>query len=331
MKNLIYGAGSFPFYFKQSESANRFTDLLGFHTGFCRKHPSGLTLYIHRAKNKKDLLPIGITPILFIDNLQEIQKLFEGKYECTQNTYLEQDSYLVRMPNDKWLRFMPKSYLEQITKELIDQDSASLICHTITSLKTKDPQKSAKWYEDFLGTKTLSFGNGSYASLMKNGSNLFILIHDLETDRKLIGPPDYKLFGIKSKDMFETWQYLKEKKKINPTWKFPKIDGPWRYINITAPDGYTWRIYAKSNIYDLKTAADLVQVKPEVLLSEVENKNLDLLPDKYKTQLKADESYFYEDQLLQFFWKKSPYTNKLFFPTFTNSPLHLATPLELIQ
>lgn len=333
MKNTIYGAGSFPFYFKQSEAANKFTDLLGFGHGFCRKHPSGLTFYIHRAKNKRDLCSIGITPILFSPDLESAKDLFEKKYEIKKNTYLDQNTYLVKMPNDKWLRFMEESFLKKLTDGLTDQETDSLTCNTFASLKAKDPQKSAKWYEDFLHTKTIPLGQNSLASVMKNGSNLFVLIHDLETNRKLIGPANYKLFGLKSKNMLDSWSYLNEKKKINPTWKWPKIDGPWRFVDISGPDGYTWRIYAKVNVYDIKTAADLVQVQPQILLDEVEKKKLDLLPEKYTSHIedKDKSQYFYEDQLLHFFWKKSPYTTSLHFPNLSASPTHLALPLNLQQ
>lgn len=318
MTNISFKAnGCFPLYFRYPEIITPLFDRLGFSQGFKRTHPSGLTFYIHRAKNKKETVPIGITvPILvndlseFINSLQNLPITFEP------TTWFEHSAYFARLPENKKLLIVQENQLLPSSIHYYGKQSgAALYGKGTFILNTKNPHKSAMWYEEFLECETVYNSENIAISMMTNfGETIpgLIIFHKLENNSKEIGPLQYKNFCLTTRNIYDCWKFIKNKNKINPRWKSPQEDGLYRTVQLTAPDGYCWKIYGEIPIYSLSAAAALIkQTKPDILQAIKEEKlnAIDSKALKSISKENFDPPYLCEDHLLHLLWKKSPYQN----------------------
>ena len=322
MTNLSFNAkGCFPLYFREPDKVAPIFDRLGFSKGFKREHSSGLTFYIHRAKNKKEMAPIGITVPLLVENTKEfIDSLNDLPITIEAIQWLEHTAYLLILPEQKQLLIIQKDHLLPSKIEYhAKQSSSALYGNGTFILNTRNPNKTADWYEAFLECETVYRSDSLTISVMTNKDEKIpglTVFHILEKNSKKIGPLQYKNFCLTTKNIYECWRYMLDKKKIDPHWKNPQEDGYYRTILFTGPDGYCWKVYGEVPFHSITEASKLLkQPKAEILLSiqkellpSLEIKFVKNIPDNAR-----DTHYICEDHLLQHLWQSSPYLTKLTF------------------
>ena len=105
MTNISFKAkGCFPLYFRYPEKVISIFDRLGFIQGFRREHPSGLTFYIHRSKNKKETAPIGITVPLLVTNTKEfLDALQDLALTIESVSWFGNTAFQIELPEQKYL------------------------------------------------------------------------------------------------------------------------------------------------------------------------------------------------------------------------------------
>ena len=195
MTNIPFkGRGTFPLYFRHPENINPLFDLLGFSQGFRRAHPSGLTFYIHRTKNKKEVAPFGLTVPLLVDNLNDfsnvVQKLPQFILEPSQ--WFGNPAILINITEQKkFLIIQENQLLPPQTNYQGKQSNVALQGNGVFILNSKNPEKAADWYESFLECETVYRSEKMTISIMTNFNEStpgLIIFHQLETDSKKIGP-----------------------------------------------------------------------------------------------------------------------------------------------
>ena len=322
MSTLPFTAkGCFPLYFRYPETVTPIFDRLGFTPGFKRDHPSGLTFYIHRAKNKKESVPIGIiVPLLVKDTKEFIEKLKGLSLTITPYTWLNHPAFILELPEQKNLMVIQENHLlpEEIQYQG-KQSKSALQGNGTFILNTKNPHKSADWYEEFLECETVYRSETLTITIMTNHgatSPSLTILHKLEKDTKKIGPLQYKNFCLTTKNIYECWHYLQNKNKLNPRWKNPQEDGIYRTVTLTSPDGYCWKIYGEVPFFNIHEAMKLTKQPKEKIEEAINKELLKALPEKYYKNIPIENQnppYICEDNLLQFLWQKSPYQNQLKF------------------
>lgn len=322
MTNISFMAkGCFPLYFRYPEIVAPIFDRLGFSQGFKRTHPSGLSLYIHRAKNKKETVPIGITIPLLVKNTKEfLDSLHDLPITIENTNWFGHSAFQLELPEQKYFLVVQEDhFLPSTIQYQAKQSSAALFGEGTFILNTKNPLKTAAWYEEFLECETVYRSEETAITMMTNQGEKtpgLTIIHKLEKNSKKIGPLQYKNFCLTTKNIYACWKYLESKNKINPRWKSPQEDGIYRTILLTAPDGYAWKIYGEIPIYNQTLAAELINQPIEKLQQFIKDGLIPVLDNKFLKNIpddKRDPPYICEDHLLQFLWKKSPYQNKLNF------------------
>ncbi len=313
------GRGCFPLHFRHPEEFSFIFDNLGFCQGFRRSHNSGLTFYIHRTKNKKEVAPLGLTIPLLTNQLNELKDIFKKipSVNMESKLWFDHEVTLATLPDQKKFLFLQENQL--LPKQMNYQGKQSqnaLKGDGYLILNSKNPEKAAAWYEAFLECETVFKTEQMCISIMTNFNETtpsLIIFHPLEKDSKKIGPIHYKNFCLTTKDIYACWNYLASKNKINPRWKTPIEDGIYRTLLISAPDGYDWKIYGEIPVYTLSQAAKILNKPKEKLLTDIQNGRLQILKEKKPIQAETEPSIC-EDHLLQYFWNKSPYRESLTFP-----------------
>jgi hypothetical protein len=321
MTNLEFkGKGCFPFHFRHPEIFSPFFDTLGFNQGFKRSHGSGLTFYIHRTKNKKEVAPFGLTIPLLTNNVNELKEIFQKIPNTTieAKQWFGSDAFIVTLADQKKFLLLKENQLLPSNINYTGKQSQNALSGDgYLILNTKNPEKAAIWYEAFLECETVFKSDQICVSIMTNfnesNPNL-IIFHQLEKDSKNIGPIHYKNFCLTTKNIYACWNYLASKGKINPRWKNPTEDGIYRTLLISAPDGYEWKIYGEIPVYTLSQAAKILKRPKDQLLLAIQNGHLQILKKKNSPTEVEEEPSVCEDHLLQYFWKKSPYREELTFP-----------------
>ncbi|PCJ58186.1 MAG: hypothetical protein COA79_14295 [Planctomycetota bacterium] len=318
----FHGCGTFAFYFLKPEKISPILDRLGFSKGFKRIHPSGLTLYIHRGRNKKDCIHSGVTPVIYTPSLETIKNDLKGTNTQIQNIErfghpalqlnFDEHNYLILVEGTNQECLLPEN-----SKAIDTNATLPIIGNGHFILKSKDPIKSSAWYANLFSIPAIYESPDLAINYITSSNNSSLIIfHEKKIIKHKNRPPKYKLYGLTTNNIYDCWGFLKQQQKISPTWKHPQSDGHWRTININGPEGYTWKLYGSIPVYTLDIASQLLQVEKLSMIENTKNGSTPSLPEKFIPQdkLSENDNYFYcEDQLLEHLRKESPYEKKLQF------------------
>lgn len=310
--------GNFPLYFKKPEDFHAIFDAMGFSKGFRREHPSGLICYIHRCKNKKEIAPQGLTIPLLVQDINafksEIQPL---PVYLTEVLWLKNKAVLMELGDGKkFLIIQEDAFLPKELSNLKNNSTDDIIGNGFLILNCKDPKRSAEWYENFLNCHTYHYSEEISITLKQNNHSStpeFILFHQKENNKQNIGPLNYQHFCFTAPNIYKAWAYLKQKSKINPTWKSPQEDGIYRTVTVACPDGYRCKIYGQVPLFNLEQASKLTKLSASNIKEAIQSKKLKTLEKKDAQKINPKEEFLIcEDHLMAYAFQNSPYEQSPF-------------------